>query len=43
MVLVAANDKLAAMKKVHLVVCDLFLPADFAAKGKRIARMFKVC
>ena len=31
MVLVAANDKLAAMRKVHLVVCDLFLPADIAA------------
>jgi len=24
--------KLAAMKNVHLVVCDLFLPADFAAE-----------
>lgn len=32
MVLVIANDKLAAMRKVHLVVCDLFLPADFAAE-----------
>ena len=31
MVLVTANDKLAAMRKVHLVVCDLFLPADIAA------------
>ena len=31
MVLVTANVKLAAMKKVHLVVCDLFLPADIAA------------
>ena len=31
MALVAANDKLAAMRKVHLVVCDLFLPADIAA------------
>src|SRR3989338_5693172 len=31
MALVAANDKLADMRKVHLVVCDLFLPADIAA------------
>ena len=31
MVLVIANDKLAAMRKVHLMVCDLFLPGDFAA------------
>ena len=31
MVFVTANDKLAAMRKVHLVVCDLFLPADIAA------------
>ena len=27
----AMDDKLAAMRKVHLVVCDLFLPADIAA------------
>lgn len=27
------DDKLAAMKKVHLVICDLFLPADFAAEA----------
>jgi hypothetical protein len=26
------DDKLAAMKKVHLVVCDLFLPADVTAE-----------
>lgn len=32
MVLVIANDKLAAMRNVHLVICDLFLPADFAAE-----------
>ena len=30
-VLVTANDKLTAMRKVHLVVCDLFLPRDIAA------------
>lgn len=28
----AMDDKLVAMRKVHLVVCDLFLPADFAAE-----------
>jgi hypothetical protein len=32
MALIRANAKLAAMKKIHLVVCDLFLPADFAAE-----------
>jgi hypothetical protein len=31
-VMTAMDDKLAAMRKVHLVVCDLFLPADFAAE-----------
>jgi len=26
------NAKLAAMKSVHLIICDLFLPQDFAAE-----------
>src|SRR3989339_260007 len=32
MVLVIADDKLFAMKNVHLVICDLFLPTDIAAE-----------
>lgn len=30
---VIASDKLIIMRKVHLVVCDLFLPADIAAEA----------
>ena len=39
------GDKLAAMRSVHLVICDLFLPKDFAAEvcaGLRLPALEKM-
>jgi len=39
------GDKLAAMRNVHLVICDLFLPKEFAAEvcaGLRLPALEKM-